>query len=135
MLAWCKPLQHVPIVADHVLQGVENVYTQHTPLLMQTLEAAAKSRLKDSEYPTVDKTLIPAQPAKVQPPKLIIVFIVGGTTYEEARVVSELNAQSERHEGWASGTKFVLGGTSVQNSTTFMHDLTEMSNNERMYST
>ena len=102
---------------------------------MQTLEAAAKSRLRDTEYPAVDKTLIPAQPAKVQPPKLIIIFLVGGTTYEEARVVSELNVQSERHEGWASGIKFVLGGTSVQNSNSFMHDLTEMSNNEKMYST
>ena len=102
---------------------------------MQTLEAATKGRLKDVEYPTVDKSLIPAQPAKVQPPKLIVVFIVGGTTFEEARVVSELNAQSERHEGWASGTKFVLGGTSVQNSASFMRDLTEMSTNEKMYST
>ena len=117
-----------------LVQGVENVYTQHTPLLSQTLEAVAKGRLKDVDYPSIDKSLIPAQPAKVQPPKLIVIFIVGGTTYEEARVVAELNAQSERHEGWASGIKFVLGGTSVQNSKSFMHDLTEMGMNEKLYS-
>jgi vacuolar protein sorting-associated protein 45 len=117
------------------LQGVENVYTQHTPLLMQTLESVAKGRLKDVEYPSIDKSAMPAQPTKVQAPKLVVIFIVGGTTYEEARAVTELNAQSERHEGWASGIKFVLGGTSVQNSTSFMHDLGEMSMNEKMYST
>ena len=118
-----------------VFQGVENVYTQHTPLLLQTLEAVAKGRLKEGEYPSVDKAVLPSQPAKVQPPKLVVVFIVGGTTYEEARAVTELNAQSEKNEGWASGIKFVLGGTSVQNSTTFMHDLAEMTANEKMYST
>lgn len=111
------------------------MYTQHTPLLMQTLEAVAKGRLKDAEYPSVDKPVMPAQTTKVQAPKLVVIFIVGGTTYEEARAVTELNAQSERHEGWASGIKFVIGGTSVQNSTTFMHDLGEMSMNEKMYST
>lgn len=116
-------------------QGVENVYTQHTPLLMQTLESVVKGRLKESEYPGVDKAAIAAQPAKPQLPKLVIIFVVGGTTYEEARAVTELNAQSERHEGWASGVRFVLGGTSVQNSTIFMHDLTEMGMNEKMYST
>lgn len=116
------------------VQGVENVYTQHTPLLMQTLESVVKGRLKESEYPGVDRTVIAAQPAKPQLPKLVIIFIVGGTTYEEARAVTELNAQSERHEGWASGVRFILGGTSVQNSTTFTRDLTEMSVNEKMYS-
>lgn len=111
------------------------MYTQHKPLLAQTLEAVAKGRLRDTDYPAIDKSLIPAQLAKVQPPKLVIVFIVGGTTYEESRSVAELNAQSERHEGWASGIRFVLGGTSVQNSKTFMHDLSEMGMNEKLYGT
>ena len=31
-------------------------------------------------------------PADKQAPKLVVVFMVGGTTYEEARVVAELNA-------------------------------------------
>ncbi|KAL0041923.1 hypothetical protein WJX79_009001 [Trebouxia sp. C0005] len=122
-------------LAKQNLKGVENVYTQHTPLLMQTLESVAKGRLKDAEYPSIDKSAMPPQPAKVQAPKLVVIFIVGGTTYEEARAVTELNAQSDRHEGWASGIKFVLGGTSVQNSTSFMHDLAEMSMNQKMYST
>ncbi|CAN0527053.1 unnamed protein product, partial [Scytosiphon promiscuus] len=32
-------------------QGVENVYAQHVPLMMTTVEAALKGKLKDSVYP------------------------------------------------------------------------------------
>ena len=35
------------------LQGVENVYTQHHPLLTQTIESATKGRLRDIDYPFV----------------------------------------------------------------------------------
>lgn len=34
-------------------QGVENVYAQHVPLMMTTVEAALKGKLKDSAYPAV----------------------------------------------------------------------------------
>ncbi len=34
-------------------QGVENVYAQHVPLIMTTVEAALKGKLKDSVYPAV----------------------------------------------------------------------------------
>ena len=53
----------------------------------------------------------------------MVIFIVGGTTYEEARAVAELNAQGERNEGWSAGVRILLGGTGVQNSKSFMHDL------------
>ncbi|XP_038726291.1 vacuolar protein sorting-associated protein 45 homolog isoform X2 [Tripterygium wilfordii] len=35
------------------LQGVENVYTQHRPLLFQTMESITKGRLRDVDYPYV----------------------------------------------------------------------------------
>ena len=35
------------------MQGVQNVYTQHTPLLMQTLEALAKGKLPEADYPHI----------------------------------------------------------------------------------
>lgn len=35
------------------LQGVENVYTQHQPLLFQTMEGIVKGRLRDADYPFV----------------------------------------------------------------------------------
>ncbi|XP_010180004.1 PREDICTED: vacuolar protein sorting-associated protein 45, partial [Mesitornis unicolor] len=33
------------------LKGVENVYTQHQPLLQETLDQLIKGKLKDSQYP------------------------------------------------------------------------------------
>ncbi|XP_065636767.1 vacuolar protein sorting-associated protein 45 homolog isoform X3 [Quercus suber] len=35
------------------LKGVENVYTQHQPLLFQTMESISKGRLRDVDYPYV----------------------------------------------------------------------------------
>lgn len=67
----------------------------------------------------------------MQVPRLVVVFVVGGTTYEEARAVAELNAAGEKGEGWSAGMRVVLGGTSVQNSTSFLKDLQEVMVNER----
>ena len=61
----------------------------------------------------------------------MVAFIVGGTTSEEAKAVAELNASAERGEGWAAGMRFLLGGTGVQNSTTFLGDLAELELMER----
>lgn len=36
------------------LKGVENVYTQHTPHLSQTLDLLVKGRLKESSYPFLE---------------------------------------------------------------------------------
>ena len=33
------------------LKGVDNVYTQHSPLLLQTIEAVCKGKLRDTEFP------------------------------------------------------------------------------------
>ncbi|RVW85042.1 Vacuolar protein sorting-associated protein 45-like [Vitis vinifera] len=35
------------------LKGVENVYTQHQPLLFQTMESINKGRLRDVDYPFI----------------------------------------------------------------------------------
>jgi len=67
----------------------------------------------------------------VQAPRLVVAFIVGGTTYEEARCVAEANAAGERGQGWAAGMRVILGGTGVQTSASFMRDVREMMNNER----
>lgn len=39
---------HGPLI---FLQGVENVYTQHQPLLHETLDQLIKGKLKDNQYP------------------------------------------------------------------------------------
>lgn len=106
------------------------MYTQHVPLLVNTLESLIKGRLKEADFPHARS--MGGVPGK--PPKLVIVFMVGGSTYEEARSIAELNSQSERADGgWAQGIKFVLGGTSVHNSRTFLNDMAEMAANAKFH--
>lgn len=130
-------------LAKQHLKGVENVYTQHTPPLVSLLEMAARGKLPEADYLRTDgggigpgagfedSSSAATAAAKL---KLIVVFIVGGTTYEEAKAMAELNASAGRGEGWAAGMRFVLGGTSVQNSTTFLGDLGELEMMERYHS-
>ncbi|XP_058103232.1 vacuolar protein sorting-associated protein 45 homolog [Magnolia sinica] len=94
------------------LKGVENVYTQHQPLLFQTMESITKGRLKDVDYPFVGNHFQQGRPQEV------VIFIVGGTTYEEARTVAIQNDTN-------SGTRFILGGSVILNSKRFLHDLEE----------
>ncbi|KAK1323918.1 hypothetical protein QJS10_CPA02g00599 [Acorus calamus] len=89
------------------LKGVENVYTQHQPLLFQTMESITKGRLRDLDYPFVGNHFQQGRPQEV------VIFIIGGTTYEEARVVTLQNATN-------SGTRFILGGSVVLNSKRFV---------------
>lgn len=93
------------------LKGVENVYTQHSPRLEATLQNLIRGRLKELQYPfleggghTRDK------------PQDIIVFMVGGATYEEAKTVAQANASSP-------GVRVVLGATRMHNSTTFLEEV------------
>ena len=58
---------------------------------------------------------------KKSAPQEIIVFTVGGTTYEEAKAVQELNERPE------SNVKVWLGGTTVLNSTSFIEMLMQSS--------
>ncbi|KAL0724289.1 hypothetical protein Bca4012_038888 [Brassica carinata] len=94
------------------LKGVENVYTQHQPLLFQTMESITRGRLRDVDYPFVGDHFQQGRPQEV------VIFMVGGTTYEESRSVALQNATN-------SGIRFILGGTAVLNSKRFLMDLEE----------
>ena len=123
LCTWSNAASHSPKRILLPWQGVQNVYTQHVPLLNTTLENLIKGRLKEVDYPYVRSP----GGASTKSPKLVVIFMVGGTTYEEARSVAELNAQGERGDGsWCQGMKFILGGTGVQNSASFLQDLAEM---------
>uniref|UniRef100_A0A8C6WRH2 Vacuolar protein sorting-associated protein 45 n=1 Tax=Neogobius melanostomus TaxID=47308 RepID=A0A8C6WRH2_9GOBI len=78
------------------LKGVENVYTQHQPLLHDTLDQLIKGRLKDSQFPYLGPSSLRDRPQD------IIVFVIGGATYEEALTVYNLNRTSP-------GVRIVLG--------------------------
>ena len=93
------------------LKGVENVYTQHSPRLEATLQNLIKGRLKEQQYPFVEGGQTTRDKAQD-----IIVFIIGGATYEEAKMVAQVNAS-------VPGIRVVLGGTSLHNSTTFLEEV------------
>ncbi|TFK40537.1 Sec1-like protein [Crucibulum laeve] len=103
------------------LKGVENVYTQHTPHLSQTLENLFKGRLKEISYPFLDGA---GPNAGLQRPQDVIIFMIGGTTYEEARTVTLFNqdpvAASNGGITNAAGIRLLLGGTCVHNSSSYI---------------
>merc|ERR1711874_201947 len=90
------------------LKGVENVYSQHQPVLKQVLEDCVKGKLRNSSYPHLG----PANEGKVT---TVVVFIIGGFTYEEAYTVARLNTSLD--------VQMVLGGTSVLNSKSFLEHI------------
>jgi len=93
------------------LKGVENVYTQHSPRLEATLQNLIKGRLKELQYPFLE-----GMGHTRDKPQDIIIFMVGGVTYEEARIVTQVNAS-------IPGVRVVLGGTNVVNSEIFLQEV------------
>lgn len=93
------------------LKGVENVYTQHKPLLTNTLDTLLRGKLKPTNFPFLDSSS-----SNRTRYKHVIVYIIGGATYEEAAAVEELN-QSE------TGVRIVLGGSVIHNSRSYLADL------------
>ncbi|XP_077175410.1 vacuolar protein sorting-associated protein 45 [Paroedura picta] len=92
------------------LKGVENVYTQHQPLLHETLDQLIKGKLKDSQYPYLGPSTLRDRPQD------IIVFMIGGATYEESLAVYNLNRSTP-------GVRIVLGGTFIHNTKSFLEEV------------
>lgn len=93
------------------LNGVENIYTQHTPLLKETLEDLIKGKLRENLYPTLG-----GDDGHGRRPQDIIVFIVGGATYEESLCVHQLQ---QAHPS----VRLILGGTTIHNSASFIQEV------------
>ncbi|XP_054011851.1 vacuolar protein sorting-associated protein 45 [Hylaeus anthracinus] len=92
------------------LSGIDNIYTQHTPLLNETIEDLIKGKLSPQMFPYLGNTIISKRPQD------IIIFMVGGTTYEESLTVYNLNKQNP-------GVKIILGGTTIHNSQSFLEEI------------
>lgn len=90
---------------------MENVYTQHSPLLETTLQNLIKGKLKEGQYPFVEGGGTTRDKSQD-----VVVFIIGGATYEEAKMVAGINASSP-------GVRIVLGGTTVHNADSFMEEV------------
>eukprot|EP01147_Barroeca_monosierra_P010672 gene10672-2778_t len=97
------------------LKGVDNIYTQHSPLLASTLDLLSKGKLKETNYPHIRGGSLTERPQEV------LVFIVGGATYEEAKAVHEFNEANP-------GLRVILGGTHIHNFESFCEELEVFAN-------
>uniref|UniRef100_A0A1I8JIT2 Vacuolar protein sorting-associated protein 45 n=2 Tax=Macrostomum lignano TaxID=282301 RepID=A0A1I8JIT2_9PLAT len=94
------------------IKGVENIFTQHQPLLADLIDQACKAKLKEAAYPFVSAPSAAAQ----QRPADLIVFVVGGVTYVEALAVHNCNKN-------IPVVNVLLGGTSVINTRSFLEEV------------
>lgn len=107
-------------------KGVENVYTQHKTPLASTLTSLLGGSLKEANYPFAEGCRYAA--SRSDHPHRVIVFVVGGTTYEEARDVAEIN------RGLEAGRSVVLGGSTIHNSRSFLADVAQLQRGVGTYS-
>ncbi|XP_047139616.1 vacuolar protein sorting-associated protein 45 isoform X1 [Hydra vulgaris] len=94
------------------LKGVENIYTQHKPHIHDILDDLIKGKLSEKQYPYLNKDDIREKPQD------IIIFIVGGCTYEESITVFETNRNNP-------GVRVLLGGSTVHNTESFLTEVRE----------
>jgi vacuolar protein sorting-associated protein 45 len=113
------------------LKGVDNIYTQHKPLLADTLAqlVAGKLSSKASGHPFTDAATSASAAAAAAAAsssaggggrnkyRLVIVYMVGGYTYEEAAAVHAFNEANK-------DCRAVLGGSFVHNAKSFIDDVT-----------
>jgi vacuolar protein sorting-associated protein 45 len=102
------------------VQGVQNVYAQHVPLLMETVQSIVKGKLRRDTHPFVPGSIklnSPGVPPENVIPSDVIIFMVGGVTYEEGTKVDEFNQANKGR------IQVILGGSTVHNSTSFLEEL------------
>lgn len=107
------------------MTGIENVYTRHEPLIAKVLDAVTKGTLNENHYPSIGSMKVGqksavygaderGRKASSQATGRVVVWVLGGTTYEEAAHVQLMNS---------SGNSIILGGSCVHNSSSFLREL------------
>ena len=99
------------------VQGVSNVYAQHVPVLMDTIQSICRGKLRMESHPYLVGKPPGAGTGNDPVPEDIIVFMAGGVTYEEATKIDEFNRTNPFK------VKVVLGGSTIHNSTSFLEEL------------
>lgn len=136
--------------------GVDNVYTQHEPLLVYTIDDLLRGKLKEAEFPLAraeDDLHGPsvigncdngASPF-ISAPKELLIVIAGGVTYEESKCISAINGDKTAFappEGSTTAsaaaaarqlnTQVILIGTCVHNSTSFAVEISRNANAQKV---
>ncbi|GJQ13150.1 hypothetical protein GpartN1_g4941.t1 [Galdieria partita] len=110
--------------------GVENVFAQHVPLIVHIIDDIMKGRLRETEFPF----MTPATGKNV--PKEILIFITGGVTYQESRVVAIINGELQTESepeisavanfAQSNGFRIILGGSTIHNSKSFLSEVSRI---------
>lgn len=119
--------QHSPLVAPVVEVRTRAALPSPRPPSRAAAQSLLRGRMKDTQFPFrgpatrercvalvawVSLRFVAALTAMIGRPEEVIVFIVGGITFEEARAIAQLNASPESRQ------RIILGGTFVHNSKT-----------------
>ncbi len=86
---------------------IPNIYELHIPYIVHVVENCLKGKLGEDELPFID-----AAPLR-DVPRNIMVYIIGGATFAEAKHFADLNKKYHDH-------LFVLGANSLINSKMFL---------------
>merc|ERR1712129_203639 len=101
------------VKAVNGMDEVQNIYTQHNPLLHHIIEDAIKCKLPFNQFPGFHG----AHKQQLRQPKHIIIYFIGGATFEEAETVAQFNKQ------FGDKTQIVLGSGKMHNSQSFISDI------------
>eukprot|EP01083_Nonionella_stella_P291090 990528_1 len=101
------------VKAINGMDEVQNIYTQHNPLLYGIIQDAVKCKLPWSQFPSFQG----AHKQQLRRPRYIMIYFVGGATFEEAETVTQLNKE------FGKDTDIVLGTGMIHNSRSFLRDV------------
>lgn len=104
-------------------EGVTNIYTQHKPLLNRIIKNIVLGKLDLEEFPFVEG--VPTKDKERTPtPQKLLIFMVGGITYEEACLVHEINnPNNPQSNSLPMVPTILLGGTTILNTSSFIEGL------------
>lgn len=107
-----ETVQQVTRMIVQGVKGVENVLTQYRPSLFKILEDLRRgNKLKETSF------AFHGERYREEAPKRLIIFYVGGVTYDEALVADQINRTNTQN------MQVIVGGTSVLNFRTFMDEV------------
>jgi vacuolar protein sorting-associated protein 45 len=153
------------------IAGVDNVYAQHVPLIIETVQQILRGKLSSKDFPYIllnnsnttsnnnnnggnvgassgghNRSMSMTSPSSMNNsatnshgiqinnnnhnniesiiPDEILIFMVGGVTYEEGMKITELNKELQsRTSNNKSTIRIVLAGSTIHNSTSFLDEL------------
>lgn len=102
-------VQHVARLIVQGVKGVDNVLTQYKPPLSKIIDDLQKvNKLRETDFAFSGERHRDGCPSR------IIIFYIGGTTYEEALIVDRNNRTSQ------GNVQIIIGGTGVHNFESFV---------------